>query len=1041
MKSSFRPVPSRADFPEIEKKVISFWKENNIFEKSLKKREKSKEFVFYDGPPFATGLPHYGHLLASILKDIIPRYWTMKGYYVKRVFGWDTHGLPVEYEMERELNLHSKKEIENYGVGKFNEACRSIVLRYTKDWEKVIERIGRWVDFENGYRTMDKSFMETIWWVFAEIYKKGLIYEGFKIMPYCPRCATPLSNFEVNLGYRDTEDPSITVKFKLKDERNTFFLVWTTTPWTLPSNLALAVGENIDYVKVKDGEEFYILSEARLSAYYKEESDYEIVERFKGIDLVGKLYEPIFLYVKEPEENAFKVYTGDFVSTEEGTGIVHIAPAFGEDDFKLGERFKIGIFNPVDDEGKFTEEVSDFANMYVKDADKDIIKELKNRGILVHRAQIKHSYPFCYRCDTPLIYKAISSWFVKVSDIKEKMIDNNEHIHWVPEHIKNGRFGKWLEGARDWAISRNRYWGTPLPVWKCSKCGHIDVVESVEVLKGKSGVEIDDLHKHFVDAITYKCEKCDGEMKRVSEVMDCWFESGSMPYAQFHYPFENKEHFQDKFPADFIAEGLDQTRGWFYTLLVVSTILFDKEAFKNVIVNGLILAEDGKKMSKRLKNYPDPSYILNTYGADALRMYLINSPVVKAEDLKFSEEGLKEILKSVLIPFWNVYSFFIMYANIDKWSPEFIKKSENPLDRWILSLLNELLKVIEQEMAKYHLFRVVPNIVDFIDNLTNWYIRRSRRRFWKSENDIDKQSAYATLYTVLVNFIKIIAPILPFISEEIYQNIVRDKIDSFEESVHLEDFPEPHKDWGEDVKLVEDMDKIIGIVIAGRRLRNQFKIKIRQPLAKMIVLSHHQRELKAIKRYEYMVKDELNIKEIVYDTRLSSYVDINIRPNFPHLTKRFKKNMKNVINVINKISESQLNEMADGKKIFIDNEPITYDDLLIEYKAKADALKLATYKGLAVLIDTNITQELKDEGFIRELVHRLQIARKEKGFEVSDRIKLKIFGDFKINDIIDTYRQYIIDELLVKHFSLENGKEHIKFDDKELSFSMEKEKV
>ncbi|MEJ5273802.1 MAG: isoleucine--tRNA ligase, partial [Spirochaetota bacterium] len=698
----FDPVSQHVDFPELEEKILKFWQENKIFEKSLEIRKDSDAFVFYDGPPFATGLPHYGHFVPGLLKDIVPRYKTMKGYHVDRRWGWDCHGLPVENEMEKELNLSTKKDILAFGIDKFNEACRGIVLRYTSEWERIINRSGRWVDFKNSYKTMDPLYMESIWWVFKTLWDKGLIYEGFKILPYCPRCATPLSNFEVNQGYKDVKDPAITIKFRSKDDENLYYLAWTTTPWTLPSNLALAVGPEVEYVEVLDHRsgERYILALARLEHYYKNQDEYTIKKRFLGKDLEGKRYIPLFPYFKDIDNNAFKVVLADYVSIEDGTGIVHTAPGFGEDDYNTGLKYNLPVVSPVDENGEFTEEVTDYKCMHVKKADPLIIEDLKKRNLLVKKETITHSYPHCWRCDSPLIYKSISTWFVKIEPIKQTMIESNQKINWVPDHIKDGRFGKWLEGARDWAISRNRFWGTPLPVWKCEDCGETLCIGSIGELEKLSGRKFNDIHKHFVDDVTFTCSKCGGKMTRIPEVLDCWFESGSMPYAQEHYPFENKEKFLSRFPADFIAEGLDQTRGWFYTLTVLAAALFQKPAFKNCIVNGLVLDEHGKKMSKRLKNYPEPMYIMDKYGADALRLYLVNSAVIRAEELNFSENGVKEIVKNILLPLWNSYSFFVTYANIDKWNckeelienPEKMKNFSNELDRWIISSMQSLIK-------------------------------------------------------------------------------------------------------------------------------------------------------------------------------------------------------------------------------------------------------------------------------------------------------------------------------------------------------------
>ena len=788
---AFQNISNQVTFPELETEILKFWQESGIFEKSLEQRRGGDEFVFYDGPPFATGLPHYGHLLAGTIKDVVPRYQTMRGKYVERRFGWDCHGLPVENEMEKQLNLSSKRDIEAYGIDKFNEACRSIVLRYTSEWEKIVNRMGRWVDFRNGYRTMDRSFMESIWWVFKNLWDQGLVYEGYKILPYCPRCATPLSNFEANQGYKDVVDPAITIRFKVKGEENTYFLAWTTTPWTLPSNLALTVGPDIDYVKIKDGGDFYIMAAARVGAYYKEAP--EVVWQGKGAELVGRRYEPLFPYFENlAEQGAFQVLSAGFVSTEDGTGIVHTAPGFGEDDNAVCKAAGLPEVCPIDGECRFTAEVPDYQGRPVKSVDKDIMQRLKDEGKLVHRGQIKHSYPHCWRDDGPLIYRAISTWFVKVEAIKEKMVENNQSINWVPAHLRDGRFGKWLENARDWAISRNRYWGTPLPIWRNDE-GEVIVVGSAGELEQLTGRKIDDLHKHFMDKIEIPSPTGKSPLKRVPEVFDCWFESGSMPYAQQHYPFENKRHFEENFPADFIAEGLDQTRGWFYTLVVLATALFDRPPFKNVVVNGLVLAENGQKMSKRLRNYPDPMVVVNTYGADAVRLFMLGSQVVRAEDLKFSEAGVKEVLRGIMIPMWNALAFFTTYANVDHYNPgrgevKPPAHASNVLDRWILSSASQMVEEIRGELDAYNLQKAANRFSRFIDDLTNWYIRRSRRRFWKSSDDADKQEAYATLHYVLLTFAKTAAPFIPFTTEAIYRAL---RTEEMPESVHLCDYPEP----------------------------------------------------------------------------------------------------------------------------------------------------------------------------------------------------------------------------------------------------------
>ncbi|MDR2701997.1 MAG: isoleucine--tRNA ligase, partial [Spirochaetaceae bacterium] len=830
----YKPVDSKVSFPKLEEEILAFWEAEGIFQQSISQREGKPDFTFYDGPPFATGLPHFGHFVPSTIKDIIPRYKTMKGYHVDRRFGWDCHGLPVETLIEKELGLNSKSDIERYGAAEFNEACRASVLRYVKEWRAVITRLGRWVDFDRDYKTMEPSYMESIWAVVAALWKQGLIYEGYYILPYCPRCATVLSLHELNLGgFKEVHDPAITVRFMVTGVvpgspaaeavpaadlargagGAAYLLAWTTTPWTLPSNLALTIGPDIDYALVQDGKDRYILAESRLSAYYKNPDDYQVIWRKKGAELLGISYEPLFPYFDQTAENgAFRTYPGDFVSTEDGTGIVHTAPGFGEDDERVLRGTGIPMICPIDAECRFTEEVPDYEGLFVKDADKAIMERLKLEEKLVKREQILHSYPHCYRCHSPLIYRAVRSWFVDVEKVKADILNANNSVHWVPEHIKTGRFGKWLEGARNWAISRNRYWGNPLPIWRCGECGKTICIGGREELKALSGIEPEDLHKHFVDEITIPCAKapgkpgvsakggpCNGTMTRIPEVLDCWFESGAMPYAQSHYPFENKKFFEDHFPADFISEGLDQTRGWFYTLTVLAAALFKKPAFKNCIVSGLVLAHDGKKMSKSLKNYTDPMEVVNEFGADALRLFLIHSAVVKADDLRYSDEGVKEVMKSIILPVWNAYSFFITYANIDGIKAQGAPKNpSNPLDRWILSEAEKLAEKTGDALESYDLSRAVDPILEFIDNLNNWYIRRSRRRFWKSAgpedtdggNGSDKTDAYGALYHAIKTLVLIAAPFMPFTTDAIWQNL---RLENDPLSVHLADYPEPRK--------------------------------------------------------------------------------------------------------------------------------------------------------------------------------------------------------------------------------------------------------
>ncbi len=1018
----FKKVDSKISFPKNEEKILKFWDDNNTFEKSLEQTEGKEEFAFYDGPPFATGLPHYGHLVPGMLKDIIPRYQTMQGKHVSRRWGWDCHGLPVEFEMEKELGLKSKKDVIEYGIDNFNEKCRSIVLRYTSEWEKIIKRSGRWVDFESAYRSMDLNYMESIWWVFKTLWDKGLIYEGYRISPYCTRCATTLSNFEVNQGYKEVKDPAITMKFQDAEDSSLFYLAWTTTPWTLPSNMALACGPEIDYVEVEDNDskERYILGKDRLSAYYRKEEEYTVIREFKGKDLENRRYIPLFPYFENLKDKAYKIVLADYVSTEDGTGIVHTAPGFGEDDHQTGLRYDLPTVIPVDDNGEFTEEITDYAGRYVKDADQDIIIRLKKEGKLIKKETIPHNYPHCWRCDTPLLYKAISTWFVKVEDIKELMIKNNQLINWVPEHIKDGRFGKWLEGSRDWNISRSRFWGNPLPIWKCEECGEYHCVGSINELEKLSGVKVNDLHKHYVDKIHLKCEKCGGQMTRIEEVLDCWFESGSMPYAQQHFPFENKDLFDKIFPADFIAEGLDQTRGWFYTSTVIASALFDKPMFKNCIVNGMVLAEDGKKMSKSLKNYPEPTEVIEKYGADALRFYLVNSAVIRGEELKFSESGVLEVVKTTLLPLWNSFVFFTTYANIDKWEvPSNIEeainntKFDNELDRWLLSSLQHLVSEVTEAIDNYKIYKAVEPINKFIDQLTNWYIRRSRRRFWKSENDNDKTSAYLALYYTLLELSKVIAPILPFIAEEMFQIL---KTDDMPESVHLCDYPKPKNELL-NLTLEKRMSMIQVVVSLGRSLRTQNRLKIRQPLSEIFVVNANKDDLEIINDMADLVIEELNVKKVTFDTDESKMLSLSAKPNFKKLGKTVGKNMKKLQQGLLKLSSEDIVAMQKGASKKVEHDDfgmeVSIDDIMIVREEKP-GLKILNEGAITVGLNTTLNDNLISEGYAREVVNKIQNLRKEKDFNVVDRIKVMIQCEDDLKSSVENHMEYLSNETLAK---------------------------
>ncbi|MFA7245017.1 MAG: isoleucine--tRNA ligase [Candidatus Magasanikbacteria bacterium] len=934
---------------ENELEILKYWDEKKIFEKSILERPENKPYVFYDGPPFATGLPHYGHLVGTVMKDVVPRYFTMKGFRVERKWGWDCHGLPVENIIEKDLGLKSKREIDEMGIDKFNEACRSTVLTYAEEWKKTIHRIGRFVDMENDYKTMDLNFMESVWWVFKELWNKNLIYEGKKAMHICPHCVTPLSNFEVTQGYKDIKDLSATAKFRVTDEkfkskfdlgdRELYILAWTTTPWTLPGNVLLAVGKDIDYVVVKGEHNYYIVAKERVTDVFqsKDKEEYVLISTMKGEELFGIKYEPLFPYFANTE-NAFKVVTGDFVTTENGTGIVHIAPAFGEDDYSLGQEHQVGWVQHVTMEGKFTEDVLDFVNQEVKPKDDhtktdiEIIKWLAHNEKLFSKEKFEHSYPHCWRCDTPLLNYATSSWFVRVTEIKNEMLRNNKKTNWVPDHIKDGRFGLWLEGARDWAISRNRYWGSALPIWR-SVDGETVCIGSVEELEKLSGQKITDLHKHIIDKVTF--EKDGKTFTRIPEVLDCWFESGAMPYGQMHYPFENKAKFEAGFPAEFIAEGQDQTRGWFYTLHVLATALTTgknpsiplKEsvpAFKNVIVNGIVLAEDGKKMSKRLKNYPDPLVVLEKYGADALRYYLASSPVMYAEGLNFSEKDVREVYNKVVNTLWNVFTFFSMF-NTDGGmrNEERGMDSKNILDKWIVAKLHGLLKEVTEKMEGYKLAEASRPILDFITELSQWYVRRSRDRFKSGMGNEergmeDKAQATATLRYVLMTLSKIMAPFTPFISEKMYRELGGEL-----ESVHLESWPNFDKKLI-DEKVLKEMEDVRKVVEMGLSLRAEKGIKVRQVLAEFYVVgANFSEDVKTI------IAEELNVKEVLF-------TDFDKENN--HLKKK--------------------------------------EDW-----------------GFKMALNTHITEELKKEGLVREIVRTINQIRKEQGMTIADEVMVEYYTE------------------------------------------------
>jgi isoleucyl-tRNA synthetase len=994
-------------FPKKEEGVLTFWEQNNIFEKSIENRKSSPLFSFYDGPPFATGLPHYGHILAGAIKDVIPRYKTMKGFKVPRRFGWDCHGLPVENEIEKAKELSGAPEIEAFGIGNFNEECRSIVLRYTEDWKRTVKRFGRWVSFEDTYRTMDLSFMESVWWVFGKLYEKGLVYEGFKVMPFSTQLGTPLSNFEANLNYKDVDDPSLIVMFSLEDSEEKL-LVWTTTPWTLPSNLAIMVKNDLMYskVKMKDSGEVYILAEASIERIFKEGAEIEVLETFLGETLVGKRYEPLFPYFAD-RKDAFRVIAEDSLASDEGTGVVHTAPAFGEVDFYACLREGIDPVCPVDHNGKFKREIEEYAGVYVKDADKEIIKRLKKEEKVFSHSQIRHRYPFCWRSDTPLIYKTVRTWFVSVEKVKEKMLKANAQVNWTPSHIKDGRFGKWLEGARDWAISRNRYWGTPIPLWR-SEDGEIKVISSVKDLEEKTGEKITDIHRHFIDDLTFEE---DGKVfKRIPEVFDCWFESGSMPYAQNHYPFENNP--LEGFPADFIAEGLDQTRGWFYTLTVLSAALFDKPAFKNVVVNGIILASDGNKMSKRLKNYPDPELMFNKYGADAVRLYLLSSPAVHGEDLRFSEKDVERVSRQVLIPFWNSFVFLSTYANICEWKPEGeFSRPKADIDRWALSVAQKMVGEVTAKMDGYEICSGAAPFIEFIDQLTNWYIRRNRSRFWSDEPSKDRDEAFATLYTLLKTLAQVAAPFIPFLSDAIYQEL---RLETDPLSIHLENFPKVDPSL-RDEDLEKEMALVQAVVSAGHALRKEHKVKVRQPLSHAHMVSSDDETLLALKRQEHLIADELNVKKLSYHKDESAFVELIAKPNFRVLGKKVGKKMNAVQKKVLALGQDELSVLLAGEGIEIEVEgeiiSLITEDVSVERKV-LEGVAALSLDGLTVALDTALNPDLILEGLARELVNKINFMRKEQGFSITDRIRLELVAPKSVKECFKEHGKYILKEVL-----------------------------
>ncbi len=1018
--------PENFSFVEAERKILELWNTKQIFKKSLEKTKQGKNYIFYDGPPFATGLPHHGHIVASTLKDVVPRYFTMKGFYVDRRFGWDCHGLPIEQEIDKKFAMSASDFVAAHGVKKYNDECRGIVDRYSTEWEKTISRLGRWVDFKNDYKTMDLDFMESVWWVFKSIWDKGLIYQGNKIVPYSSALQTALSNFEAGQNYQDIQDPAVTILFRTKKDPNTYFAAWTTTPWTLPSNLSLCVHPEIEYVKVKDLEKniFIIMAKARLEAY-KKNFKYEEIETFTGATLKGERYEPLFPYFNHLEKDGYFVMLNDeYVTTTDGTGIVHQAPGFGEEDNRVMKAAGLTeVVVPLDISSKFTAEVKDYAGIYIKDADKDIIKNLKDRGQLFLQSTVVHSYPMCPRTDTPLIYRAMPQWYLAVEKIKEKMVKANQEITWVPETIKDGRFGKWLENARDWAISRSRVWGTPLPIWINDVNGKAICMGSIADIKKYTGHDVKDLHREYVDGLDFKVPGEEGTYKRIPEVLDCWFESGSMPYAQLHYPFENQDVFKDGFPAEFIAEGLDQTRGWFYTLTVLSAALFDKPAFKNVIVNGMVLAKDGKKMSKRLRNYTPPDELIETFGADALRLFLINSGLVRAEELRFTDDGVKDMVRRALLPWYNSFKFFSTYAKVDGWKLETKAAvdtdgsmafasvpSDNILDQWLISKLQTLIKNVNHEMQNYRLYNVVPQLFNFIEDLTNWYIRLNRRRFWEEGISDDKNAAYSTLYTTLENLSRLMAPFTPFLADELYQQL-KEFGGANEESVHLCSFPEANESLINST-LETAVGRMEHVILLGRQKRVQEGVKVKTPLKTLKIIYQDQNLLTEIKKLEEYIRIELNVKNFEYLTNESDFVTLSAKPNLPVLGKKLGKEMGAFKVLIEKLSSADVQKIESGEKVTLNGVDFDATEILVQRNAK-EGTQAFTNRFVTIELDCTLDQNLIDEGLARELVSRIQKTRKDMNFNVADRIEVTIFTTEALGKVFEKYKDYISSETLM----------------------------
>ena len=997
-----KPAPSSVSFPKLEEEVLAFWNEDRTFWKSLDKTKNGKPYVFYDGPPFATGLPHYGHILTSYVKDTVPRYHTMQGRFVDRTWGWDCHGLPIEYEVEKKLAISGKAEIQEYGIGKFNEKCRDIVLGYAGEWEKAVGRIGRWVDFSRQYKTMDLTFMESVLWIFSELFKKGLVYESPRVVAYCNRCMTPLSNFETGLddSFRERDDMAITVRFREKADPTRSFLAWTTTPWTLPSNLALALGADMTYVLVQIAQDDKVwIAKERMEAYKKFlPEDPKIIEEVKGAALLGRKYTPLFPYAVG--EKTHVVLEGSFVDTSTGTGIVHMAPAFGEDDYNLCVSQGIEIFDPVDHQGKFTEAAPDLAGMSVFESNKVVARRLREDGSLFAQENYRHRYPHCWRCDQPLIYRAISSWYVKVAENRDKLLSCNEDINWVPGHIGTGRFKNWIADARDWSVSRNRFWGTPIPVWKCGTCGKLEVPGSIAELEAKTGQKVDDLHRPYCDDLSWacSCEGCSGAMKRVPEVFDCWFESGAMPYGQAHYPFENKEWFDANYPASFIVEYIAQTRGWFYTLVVEGALLKNQAPFTNCICHGVVLAEDGRKMSKRLKNFPDPMDVVNKYGSDALRIYLLSSPVVRGLDLRFSERDVEDAVRRYLIPFWNVFHFYTSYAALaEGYEPTRLETATQLADRHLLAELEELRKAVAGSVEAYDLPRCYQAILEFIDTLSGWYVRLNRPRFWTETLTEDARQAFDTLYTAILEASRIFAPFIPFAMDHIHKHLTG-------ESVHLADWPVavPGR---EDVKLTAEIATVRRVIECGRSIREKVRINLRQPLSSILVAGV---DPATVEPYKALIEEQVNVKGVEFPAGADSFAARAVQLD----AKKLGPLLKGAFGPTLAAAKAGSYEIGADGALTAAGTRVEPGDFTIAWEALSEDVGVAASQSLVVGLNLAVTPELKREGCARTLNRLIQDQRKKLDLAYDQRVKLGIVADGVWKEALDAHLGWLTEQCL-----------------------------